>query len=431
MPLAHTVHEITLQNGARGILVDVPMTTAVSYEFHFRAGNDYARDPSVQQTAHILEHLAFGANARFATAEAFSQEFGRNGAYSNATTWDIGVSYYGGSALMELERILDLWQLSLTQPQFSEETLRTEKSNVREELEGQLSNHPRVLAQHVNRAMGGHSFMDQEKISTIDTVTLADIEEHYTRTHVLRNLRFVISGAIGDKLEVITKKLESWDLPTGERLSIKPDHVQRGELTHIYREDMPTFFFQFSMGLRRRLSEEEADAMSALNHMLNGTFHSRIFGKARTRGLCYGVGSSTSTSYDGTSEWGFSGRVSSRNATALFELIVNELRAVARGEVSDQEVAEAKSYALGKLQLRAQTADDLGDEYSSYIFNDEPIILLDQNPAMIEALNRDDITRLAREFIEAGHWVFGELGAIEIEDTRAHEKIMARLFETQ
>ena len=60
MPLKHSVHEVSLKNGAKGIIVDVPGTTAVSYQFHFRAGNEYVADKKREQTAHIMEHLAFG-----------------------------------------------------------------------------------------------------------------------------------------------------------------------------------------------------------------------------------------------------------------------------------------------------------------------------------------------------------------------------------
>jgi predicted Zn-dependent peptidase len=67
----HTVQEIELKNGARGLLIDVPGATVMSFQFHFRAGNRFARDKSVEQTAHIMEHMAFGANSKYKDAHAY------------------------------------------------------------------------------------------------------------------------------------------------------------------------------------------------------------------------------------------------------------------------------------------------------------------------------------------------------------------------
>src|SRR5690606_15554552 len=108
MPLKHTVEEIVLKNGARGLLIDAPDTTAVRYGLDFRAGTSYAKDPSLSQTAHVMEHMSFGANSKFNSVEAFSREFGRFGAYHNAMTSYTSMFYYVDAALLEWQRILEL-----------------------------------------------------------------------------------------------------------------------------------------------------------------------------------------------------------------------------------------------------------------------------------------------------------------------------------
>ena len=73
--MKHTVSEVRLANGARGLLIDVPGATVMSFRFHFRAGNRYVGDKNVYETAHIMEHMAFGANAQFANEHAYEAEF--------------------------------------------------------------------------------------------------------------------------------------------------------------------------------------------------------------------------------------------------------------------------------------------------------------------------------------------------------------------
>lgn len=430
MPLAHTVHEIKLKNGARGILIDVPNTTAVSYEFNFRAGDDYAKNRNIQQVAHLLEHLMCGATEQFASAEAFSHEFERNGAYSNALTNSTDIIYYGTSGLMELGRILDLWEQAITAPRFTEQALEAEKSNVREELTGQLSDPERVLSQRIARSMGGTSLLTAEELDTIDVVTLDDITEHYGRTHTLANMRFMIAGALTDHIGAITEKLERWQLPAGtERLPIPKAIVHKGDGISIPRSDLSSLFFNLTFAIDRQLTNRERDTMSVLNYILTGTFHSRIYGKARAHGLCYGMGFGVSWYHDNTTEWLVTGQVSGRNVEALYKLIVDELHTVVAGGITEQELIEAKSSALGRLQLRGQTPDAIAEEYTPYVFNDEPIEFLWDAPQYIAAINRADILRLAQEFTISGYWTYGEIGPTTKSKMRTHEQIIARLFE--
>ena len=65
--MKHSVEEVRLKNGARGLLIDIPGATVMSFQFHFRAGNRFVADKEIYETAHIMEHLAFGANAKYKT----------------------------------------------------------------------------------------------------------------------------------------------------------------------------------------------------------------------------------------------------------------------------------------------------------------------------------------------------------------------------
>ena len=84
--MKHTVEEVRLKNGARGLLIDVPDATVMSFQFHFRAGSRYVRDKDIYETAHIMEHMSFGANEKFRSQALYDQEFVKNGAYYNAYT---------------------------------------------------------------------------------------------------------------------------------------------------------------------------------------------------------------------------------------------------------------------------------------------------------------------------------------------------------
>lgn len=429
MPLTHTVEEISLKNGARGLLINVPSTTTVGYEFSFRAGDEFAARPEIQQTAHILEHMMFGANERFATAEEFSQELSRNGADWNATTYDTTVDYYGTSARRDLAHMLDMWQLALTKPVFTEELLATEKDNVRAELADYANDYPQILEQRLDRALGYRGLPESEKIATIGNVTLADIREHYARTHTAKNLRFMIAGDIGDQRAEIIASLESWELPTGERLPARRETLHAAKPVCIVRPDVETIDFCLKFELNRYLNATEMDAMAMLNHLLVGTFHSRIYGRARSRGLCYDVDAGINHYFSGVSEWSFGGQVQPAKAKALFELIRDQLARVAAGELTEKEAEDARQFALGSYEMSSEAVDSLTGAYGGRLSMDEPFVSIFETPKFIQGIELNTVTKLAREFLETGIWAFGEIGNVTSDGVDRHAALFAKLVE--
>ena len=57
--MKHSVEEITLKNGAKGLLIDIPGASVMSTRIQFRAGMMYAKNHYVYEIPHVVEHLAF------------------------------------------------------------------------------------------------------------------------------------------------------------------------------------------------------------------------------------------------------------------------------------------------------------------------------------------------------------------------------------
>ncbi len=194
--MKHTVQEVKLKNGARGLLIDVPGASVMSFQFQFRAGNRYVAGKDIYETAHIMEHMVFGANAAYASEHAYEAEFTKNGAYHNAYTSDLSMCYVADCADFEWERILDLQRVAICQPKFKRSEFEAEKGNVRSELTGYLNDHNRVLWPKMQQLLGEDVLTFWQRIQTINSVKLSDIVEHHERTHTSDNLRFVITGRL-------------------------------------------------------------------------------------------------------------------------------------------------------------------------------------------------------------------------------------------
>ena len=399
--MKHSIEEITLKNGAKGLLIDIPGASVMSTRIQFRAGMMYAKNKDVYEIPHVVEHLAFGANAKFKDEQAFEAEFTKNGAYHNAWTSDISVCYETECADFEWERIMELQRVSITEPKFNEEELRSEKANIRSELTGYMNDYYRLLWPRVQQAVGEDILALPERLETIRNIELKDIREHYRRTHTAKNMLFIIAGRIKGRKHKIMRMLDEWNLKEGEKFEIPVADLHSSEAVSIRRKDASNITFGFSLVTPRHLDPNEVFAMNCLNHILNGTTNSKIFGTARKRGLVYGIGSSVASNAT-SSYWDFDGEVNVENAEALFELIQIELMKALNGEISDADFEAAKSYALGRFQMGAQTVGQIADYYAEGYFTNEAIEQYDNMPNLIKGIDKFKMTQLAREFAGSG-----------------------------
>ena len=399
--MKHSLEEITLKNGAKGLFIHVPGASVMDTRIQFRAGMRYAKTPDLYEIAHVVEHLSFGANAKFRDEQAFEYEFAKNGAYHNAWTSDFSVCYESECADFEWKRIMDLQRISITQPRFNDEELKSEKSTVRSELTSYMNEYQRLLWPRLQSALGEDVPSLNARLRTLPNIELKDIREHYRRTHTANNMRFIIAGRIRGRKHELIRMLENWELKPGERFAIPEDTLKSSPAVLIKRKDASNITFGFSMATPRRLTISEIYEMNALNYILNGTLSSRIFGKARKRGLVYSMGSSLAPSFHHTS-WDFDGEVNLESAGELFDLIRTELSRVLNGDISEHDLNIAKSYALGRYQMGAQTVGQIADYYADGYFLGHEISPYNHAPTLIKNIDKSNIVDLAREFAGSG-----------------------------
>ena len=399
--MKHTIEEVKLGSGARGLLIDVPDSSVMNVRIIFRAGNKLVKKPEIYEVAHLMEHMAFGKNAEYKDEQAYEAEFTKNGAYHNAWTSDSIIAYEAECADFEWDRILSLQELAVAKPKFNEEELKAEKGNVRAELTGYQNDYSRLIWPKLQQALGEEVLTYAERLKTIGNIELKDIREHHRRTHTAHNMQFIIAGNIKGRKRKIARMLNAWDLKPGEKFELPADAYVGTEPILIRRKDASNMTFGFSFAIKRRLDPQEQYAMSCLNHILNGTMNSKIFGQARKRGLVYGVGSMT-TGDAWSSLWDFDGEVNAENAEELFDLIAIELARVINGEVAEVDIVAAKKYSLGRHQMLAQTAEQISDYYARQYIAIGTYEPMTDAPKMIEGINKSTIVSLAREFMQSG-----------------------------
>jgi len=374
-----------------------------------------------------MEHMAFGANARFKDEQDFEFEFTKNGAYRNAYTSDLSMFYEADCADFEWDRILDLQQLAICQPRFNEEELEAEKGNVRSELTNYLNDHHRILWPRIQQLIGEDVLTYRQSLSTISEITVADIREHHKRTHTTDNMRFVIAGKLKGRKSQIRRIMESFQLPRGERFKVPYDPLSKAKPSIIRRKDATNLTFGLFLAIPEVLPDQEIDAMHYLNHILTGTMHSRIFGAARKKGLAYNVSAYAATGfYD--SGWDISGQVNHEAAGDLFDIIAREIGNVLKGKISEKEVEAAKSFALGRYQMGAQTVSQISGFYTGRYFADGFIKNYEKVPDMIKNVTTERMIETARKFIKSDTWVLAAVSGGERQEIVDLSDKIAKLF---
>lgn len=410
--MKHTVSEVALKNGAKGLFIHIPDATVMTFEVNFRAG-EYLVEKEKWETPHLMEHVLLGANELIPKARLFQAEFEKNGAYSNASTGSYDITYEAECADFEWDRIADLLLTAITKPLFLEEEFIAEFGNVREELTARSNNHFRHLSLALRNAYGFKVLTDQERLQLMENVTVKDIFDHYHNTHTARNMRFVIAGNLSVKRQKVLEGLfENIELERGAtRLSLPreiPTSLKKP--IYIHNESVENLYFYLDSFKHNKMTEPQADALGLINTMLTETLYSRILGTARERGLVY----SMSSGYGQTahsSNWWFGAQVMPKNATKLFDIITKELEAVFEAKLDDNDVADAKQYALGRYQRSGQTVGGTASGYSGRYFFDEVVEDYYKIPQRIDAVTKEGIVDISRAMFAESIWGLGCLGS--------------------
>jgi len=271
--MRHTVQEVELKNGARGLLIDVPGATVTSYEFNFRAG-EYLVPRKKWEVPHLMEHVvAAGANEAYPDRKAYQLELGKNGAESNAYTSYYSVSYVGEIADFEWQRVLDLLFEGLSKPLFLQAEFDSEFGNIRDELFSYTNNHFRELNAELSKQFGFNIAGDRERIKLMENVKREDLVEHYKKTHFTRNLRFIVAGSLKGRRVELKKTLESLGLPKGSsHLALPPETAMRPpKPVFIANKTVPNIYLVISSMTNNVIGIKDDDALGLVRILLTET----------------------------------------------------------------------------------------------------------------------------------------------------------------
>ena len=403
--MQHSIYEKQLNNGAQGLVVRVPGVDVVRILVEFRAGSNLG-DWSKYELPHVMEHMMF-TNKSYPEPGQFSREIEKNGAFNNAYTSPTSLEYDYECAAFEAERIAKLVGIQIAEPIFPDEEFNNEVGNVIEELNGNLSNHMRSASYNLGVAQLGLPTM-QDRIAQIDSMSTSDLRRWYNYTHTGDNMRFIVAGDIDFDKEVLP--FIDVDLPRGERLEVPELYSASLDEPIVEPRDIPQIYYVIQSSKPSTYSYRDVLAARTASNILSAGFTSTLLGKAREKGLVYGLDMGVGHDMNET-DWNFRGMVTPEHALDYFDLAVEEIGKVLNGDVSDEQFQATKQLMRGNRARSYQKTSNFVGYYDSFFtvgYNG-----FEQFDRIIDELTIDEVTASFRELFQSSNWGMSLLGAVD------------------
>ncbi len=314
----------------------------------------------------------------------------------NADTFRVTLRTLSGNR----DDAFDLLGLALSAPRFDADPVERMRAGILSDLNRRINDPDYLLGvAWLATAYPDHVYGRPSRgtIETVESFTQDDLRD-FVATRFTQDRLLV--GAVGDVDAAEIARLVDAALgglpATGPVFDVPRIDPVTGPMVEVIRQDIPqSSIIWGTAGIMR----EDPDYYAAvvMNTVLGGaSFISRMWNSVREeRGLAYSVGTGISplghTSY-------FSGGVATRNdqVAEAYAIIEAEMQRMAEDGLTDQELADAKTYSIGNFALSLDTNSSLARVLVGLQVAELGIDYIDKRAGYINAVTLDDVLRVAR-----------------------------------
>ncbi len=391
-------HRTELPLGPRVISARLPGSRSVSIAAYVLAGSRL-ESPAKAGVAHFMEHLTFKGTRDYPSSRAISEAIEGVGGSANAATDRESTVYWARVPRREAARAMDVLGELVVRPRLDEADINQERTVIVEEIRSYLDDPAEYCQMLIQTALFGEGPLGREICGDeagIRALPAAAIREFWGALYRPSNTVVAVAGDIAheEALELAAKAFGSGSgivpaappappLPAGPRVLTGRRATSQAQLSIA----LP--------GLRR----DHADAwnMAVLNAVLGDGMSSRLFlGVREEKGLAYDVSSGV-VEYADAGALEISAGVDPMQLPAAIEAILAELTRLADEEVPAGELAKAKAYLSGGLELRMDDTRHLASWVGGQEALHDRVYTLDDALAAVEAVRAEDMRRLAGE----------------------------------
>lgn len=342
-----------LPHGPRIISAGLPGARSVTLEAHVLAGSRHEAGDQAG-CAHFMEHLTFKGTRAYPSTRALSEAVEGVGGTFNASTDRESTVYYVRVPRRHAGLAMGVLGELVTRPLLAEREIEQERGVIVEEIRSYLddpSEHVNVL---FDLALFDDTPLGREIAGTEASVRDLPVEAIHRFWDTFYRPSNVVVAAAGDITHEALVDLAGRAFGTGD--GTIPGYapappIPAGE--RCVRAARPTAQAQLVVGVPG-LPRDDPDqwVLAVLNAVLGDGMSSRLFLEVREElGLAYDIGSSI-VSYADAGVLSVYAGVDPGKTRAVIGAILTELARLRDEPVPEAEVAKAKAYLAGRLELR-------------------------------------------------------------------------------
>ncbi len=390
-----------LPAGPRVISARVPGARSVSIAAYVLAGSRL-ETPAEAGVAHFMEHITFKGTTRFPSTRSISEAIEGVGGSFNAATDRESTVYWVRVPRREAIRAMDVLGELIVRPTLDEAEIDGERNVIVEEIRSYLDD-PAEYAQILfQQAMFGDGPLGREICGDEDGIRALPVDTirgFWRTTYRPANTVIAVAGDIGHD-EAVGLAGTAFGTGNGVVPGFAPAPALPAGERALLRARRDAAQAQLIVGVPAlRRDHPDAWTLAVLNAVLGDGMSSRLFLSLReAKGLAYDV-SSGLVDYADAGSLEVSAGVDPERLPAALDAVLVELVRLRDETVPDEELAKAKAYLAGGLELRMDETRHVASWIGGQEALHDRVLTLDEALAAVAAVTADDVRRLAGELV--------------------------------
>lgn len=351
--------------GLTTLFVPMSDTYSTTVQIFVKAGALY-ETKQTNGISHFLEHMFFKGGKKYETPAIVAQAIENFGGEFNAYTSDDTASYYVKCPPQYTSKAIDVLADMMIHAQFPEAEMEREKGVVIQEIK-MYEDNPQALVSHQwyrrfygDNAYGWSILWPEENVQSF---TREMLFAHQQALYTKDNMILVIAGKIEDQAALEAQVSELFaGLPSSATWAIAPyTRTLPSESRSFYQKWIEQAHMIIAMPTFAYANERRVYAARVLSTILGGNMSSRLFQNIREKlGLCYYISARHSAnSYDGV--FMIKAGINKDQLEFGIQKIYEECDKLISDGITDEELENAKSYLIGKLQMGIESSDEMSE----------------------------------------------------------------------
>ncbi|MGC0775790.1 MAG: pitrilysin family protein [Candidatus Acidiferrum sp.] len=369
--------------------------------------------PAENGLAHFLEHMVFKGTER-RSAEDIAREMDSVGGMLDAFTSKEQICFNAKVLDEHLPIAFDVLADLVLRPKLDSDDVNKERQVVLEEIKMDLDNPEYLLHDIFTRGFWPEHSLGRPILGTPETVRNFDREALCRRFQNWFAPDHIIITAAGNithpqVLELVEKEFGHLQAIGSPREDPAPSTSAPINLET--KRDLEQVHLCIGVP-SLPLAHERRFGVAVLNNLLGGGMSSRLFQNIREKqGLAYAVFSEITPYSDAGMLTVYAG-TAKETVDKVLDLTVAEFRAMKESPVSAEELLRAKNHLKGSLMLSLESTSSRMSNLARQELYFQRFYSLDEILMSIEAVTRDEVQSLARDFFQPDRVALTVLGPL-------------------